>query len=83
VDVTLWTVDQVRELPPGSRPTGNSVLFVGGMLDGQVKKIPTTVDDGVIPFDGTDDGRPVHQEYRLAGWRPDPGVWVYTLDQLP
>jgi hypothetical protein len=82
-DLSLWTVEHVRSLPPEQRPTGDSGLFVGGMLDGQMMQIPSPLEDGVIPFDGYQAGRPVRQEYRLAGWRPDPGIWVYTLDKLP
>ena len=60
---------------------GNSVQFVGGMLDGKVKHLPTTVDDGPVPFNGYSRGWPVRHVYTRSGWRPDPGVWVYTLDR--
>jgi hypothetical protein len=43
--------------------------------------LPTTVDDGPVPFTGYAHGRPVSHWYDLAGWRPDPGVWVYTLSE--
>jgi hypothetical protein len=83
VDVELVTIEALRELAPESRPSGDSVLFTGGLLDGQVKQIPTTVDDAVFTFDGSDHDKPVRQNYRLTGWRPDPGLWVYALDQEP
>jgi hypothetical protein len=83
VDVQLWTIEKLRELPPASRPSGDSVLFTGGLLDGEVKHMPTTVDDVEFSFDGSDHGQPVRQKYRLTGWRPDPGLWVYALDQEP
>jgi hypothetical protein len=53
------------------------------MLDGKVKHLPTTVDDGSVPFNGYTHGRPVRHVYTLTGWRPEPAVWVYTLDREP
>jgi hypothetical protein len=63
--VEVWTVDKVRSLPPGSGPTGSSVVFVGGMMQGKVKHLPTTVDDGPAPFAGYDQGRRVCHWYTL------------------
>jgi hypothetical protein len=61
-------------------PTGSSVLFLGGMLDGKVAHLPKTVDDGPVPFHGYErGGRPIRHVYTLTGRRPDPGAWVYTL----
>lgn len=75
----IWTVDQVRALAPDSRPTGSYVPFQGGMLDGQVRHLLTTVDDGPVPFDGCANGCAVRNVYRPAGWQPDRGVWLYAL----
>ena len=76
----LVSVDVLRSQPPEMRPTSDAVLFVGGMLSGQIRLLPTTVDDdGPLPFNGLSHGQPVRHVYRLTGWRPDPGVWVYAL----
>ena len=50
----IWSLAHLRALPPESMPTGAAVQFVGGMLDGKVKHLPTTpVDDaGPLPFYG-------------------------------
>ena len=77
------SVDVLRSQPPETRPSSDAVLFVGGMLGGQIRSMPTTVDDdGPLPFNGLAHGHPVRHVYRLTGWRPDPGVWVYTCDEV-
>lgn len=75
----IWTVEKVRAVPSELRPKGSAVQFVGGMMDGKVKHLPTTVDDGPVPFTGYDHGRQVSHWYEVTGWRPDRCVWVYTL----
>jgi hypothetical protein len=76
----LISVEMLRSQPPELRPSSEAVMFVGGMLGGQIRSLPTTVDDdGLLPFNGLSHGHPVRHVYRLTGWRPDPGVWVYAL----
>jgi hypothetical protein len=42
--VESWTVGTLRSLPPESMRWNMSVEFRGGMLDGKVKHLPTTID---------------------------------------
>jgi len=80
--VDVWDLDTVRSLPPESRPSSSSVVFVGGVLHGQVEHRPTTVDDDRLPFIRYEHGQPVCHWYHLTGWRPDPGVWIYTFSDV-
>jgi hypothetical protein len=49
--VQVWDVETVRAMPPESRPAGDYVTFVGGMMETKTKRIPTTVDHtGPLPF---------------------------------
>jgi hypothetical protein len=71
--VEVWSLALLLAAPPESRPTSSPAQFVEGMRVGQVKLLPTTVDDGPVSFSGYDHGRLIRHDYHLAGWRPDPG----------
>ncbi len=80
--VGLWAVETLRSLPPESMPWSTGVEFHGGCLTAGSSSLPMMSDVfGPIPFGGYERGRPESHWYELTGWRPDPGVWVYTLDQ--
>ena len=72
----VWPVEMLRSWPPESMPKSGAVQFVGGMLDGQIRQLPTTVDDGPLPCNGYDHGRPVRHVYRLTRWRLDPVTFL-------
>ena len=83
--VDIWDLDTVRAMPAESMPAGSHVQFVGGMMDGTLKHLPTTVDDGPVPFTSYDHGAPgmplVRTEGLAAGPRslglqPGPDPWV-------
>ena len=80
VVVDVWTPEMLRSLPPESMPQGTTVTFVGGLMDGKTKQIALATLDGPLPFGGYErGGRHFRHIYTLSGWRPDPGVWIYTL----